>query len=68
MVGVDSGWPICMPSVSTSRYLKCKRKSREERMIARIQVTFGGSGRSHLEGSLMLGRQVGDNIFILSMA
>ena len=34
-------------------------------MIARIQVTTSGSGRRHLEGSLMLGRQVGDIIFIV---
>ena len=55
-------------SVSIIRDLKYKRKSREERMIAIIQVTSGGSGRNLLEGSLLLGRWLGDNIFILSLA
>jgi len=32
-------------------------------MIARIQMTTGGSGRSHLVGSLMLGRWGGGQYF-----
>jgi hypothetical protein len=40
-----------------------REKERGKRMIVKMQVTTGGSGGSHLEGRLLLGRWVGGKYF-----